>query len=150
NNKFAEALGQLVTYQTTKPLGNRTIKITATNGVGQTSSAAQVPVLMGEVLEDSLTITKPAQDADVYDRSPEITGEALRGAGISVTLTGPNGYTSTITTTAAADGTWSIDVPKSLTDGGAGDYKATATATYPNYSPVTDDSEFTFIDKSIL
>ncbi|MBF0805082.1 MULTISPECIES: Ig-like domain-containing protein, partial [unclassified Neisseria] len=72
----------------------------------------------------SVDTTAPMISVDAPDNSsdntPTISGktDAPAGSVVTVVVTGSDGQSQTVTTTVKADGSYSVDVPKALPDGG--------------------------------
>jgi hypothetical protein len=117
------------------PLANgaHTADAVATDTVGNTARARTSFTVDARTEVD---IREPASGSTTRDDTPRISGTAAPGASVAVTVDGmPIG-----TVTAAADGTWSIDVTTPLADGA---HTAEATATDGDGNVATDASTFT-------
>ncbi|WP_042143405.1 Ig-like domain-containing protein [Paucisalibacillus sp. EB02] len=144
----AEQIGQLVTYETTELLGDRHVDITITNGVGEVSNTATVPILIDNGLERSLTIKVPNEGQIVYESVPVISGEVMSGSTVTVTVTGPNGYSYTGNASLTETG-WEIDGLNELTEPGEYQVSVTATTGELDTNPPVK-STFNFVSKAEL
>ncbi len=113
--------------------GSHTAVATATDGAGNTAMATSTFTVMSGT---SVSIDSPATGTSITMRTPPISGHGEPGATISVVVDGG----TALTTTVAADGTWSVTVATSLADG---PHTAVATATNTHGDTATATSTFT-------
>lgn len=145
---IAEQIGHLVTYETTKLLGDRHVNITLTNGVGEPSNEVTVPILMDNELERSLTINIPHEGELIYGSSPAISGNVLDGSTVSVTVTGPNGYVY-MGNAIVTDSGWLLNGIDELIVPGVYEISVTATNADLETNPAIT-STFNFVNKAEL
>ncbi|WP_405198032.1 Ig-like domain-containing protein [Brachymonas sp. G13] len=107
------------------PEGGYTATATVKDPAGNTGMATDP----GSVDTTAPAITVDAPD-NTTDTTPTITGttDAPVGSTVTVVVKDSAGGTQTVTTTVQPDGTYSVDVPKALPEGG---YTATATVKDP-------------------
>lgn len=119
----------------TSPLGNgpHTASVVATDAVGNTASSSTTFTVDAST---SVSITAPISGSTTRDATPTITGTAVPGASVVVTIDG----TEVGRTTAAGDGSWSVDVTTALIDGA---HTAEATAMDSHGNVATDSTTFT-------
>lgn len=117
------------------PLANgpHSASAVATDASGNTASASTTFTVDARTEVD---IATPPSGSSTRDDTPTITGTAAPGASVVVSVDG----IVIGTVTAAADGTWSVDVPVPLADGA---HTAEATATDGDGNVATDTSTFT-------
>ncbi|TXC65689.1 DUF4175 domain-containing protein [Piscinibacter aquaticus] len=128
------APGGTFSAQVPAPLaeGSFTVVATVTDGAGNSANAVGNGVV--DVTAPSLTVDAPAL---TNDATPTIAGTTNLPAGSSVTLvvTDALGAQQTLTATVAAGGTFSVDVPAALAEGG---FTVVGTATDPNSASASD------------
>jgi len=95
------------------PEGQTTVTAVATDGAGNTSSAAIATITVDTTPPD-VTITSPADGSTTSDHEPTIVGTTEPFA--TVVVSESNG-TTICTATADSSGAWSCEVPASLVDG---------------------------------
>ncbi len=97
------------------PDGDYTAVATVQDKLGNQATATDP----GSVDTTAPTITVDAPD-NSNDTTPTITGttDAPEGSVVTVVVTDNDGNTQTVTTTVKDDGTYSVDVPNELPDGG--------------------------------
>ena len=123
--------------------GTATYSVTATDAAGNTSGATG-----GSVTFDVNAPTSPITAIADYVNTPTptLSGLAEPGSTVEVTIDPDNNPATndsfTLTTTAAADGSWNVTVPgaNALTEGATAGVEVTATDAAGNVSPTTTDS----------
>jgi hypothetical protein len=120
--------------------GTYTATVTATDAAGNVSNPETVTFDIDTTPPADPVITSPTAGAVLSNNTPAITGTAIPGSTIIVTING-----QTYTTTADPQGNWSVTVSPALPDGS---YTASVTATDPagnvsNASTVSFDIDTT-------
>jgi VCBS repeat-containing protein len=120
------------------PTGSTGGTVTATDGAGNTSVDTTVPPIA------ALDIPVINPIAPTNDATPTISGSAVAGSTVAVTITGPAGPV-TVTTTADVNGLWSVDAP-ALAEGS---YTVTATATLSGNTSAPSLAQTVIIDTTL-
>lgn len=127
----------VVTVAEPLPNGTYTAEARATDAAGNTASATSTFTIDANT---EVAISSPANGTSTNDTTPTISGTAVPGATIVVTVE-VDGETREIgTVTADGEGLWTIDVMEPLPEG---THTATATATDPAGNMASDESTFT-------
>lgn len=118
------------TYSFTLPAsladGSYTATVTSTDAAGNTSGSAQVGFTVDATPPAPPTLSQPSSSGQTYlTTTPVISGTAEPGSMVTVTMVDSQGQTVTLTTTAAADGSWSVQGGTALA---AGNVTVSATA----------------------
>jgi MYXO-CTERM domain-containing protein len=111
-----------VTPTTDLPQGSNTASATARDAAGNTSQPTSTTFTVDTIAPAAVAINTPADGANLGASPAAISGTTEPGALVAVNVNGM----ALGTTTAAADGSWSVAVATPLDDGA---YTVTATAT---------------------
>ncbi|MFL5347471.1 MAG: adventurous gliding motility protein AgmC [Hyalangium sp.] len=128
-------------FTPTTPLadGSHTVSATATDAAGNTSpSSATNTFTVDTSLPSAPVVLTPADGSRTNDTTPAYTGTAEAGSTVTVIVDG----SAVGTTTAAANGSWSLTPATPLTEG-SHTVSATATDAAGNTSPSSATNTFT-------
>ncbi|WP_206363761.1 beta strand repeat-containing protein, partial [Paenirhodobacter huangdaonensis] len=118
--------------------GGYSVAASVTDPAGNTGSADDTGVI--DTVAPTISVDAPALS---NDPTPTITGstDAAPGSTVTLVVTGSDHVSQTFTTTVGTDGSYSVDVPADLAEGG---YTVTASVTDPAGNTGTADDTGTF------
>ncbi|MCB9661285.1 MAG: hypothetical protein H6726_26790 [Sandaracinaceae bacterium] len=126
-----------VTPSTPLTNGQHDVEVVATDVAGNSASDA---VTFTVDSNTDVAITQPANGSVTSDNTPTVSGTAVPGASVEVTIVVDGSDVSLGTVIADASGNWSVDVTSALLDG---TYTVTATATDTAANMAQDSASFT-------